>query len=78
MPDAPASICLPTLIKNFGFFPVIITSDLPTVPAAAINLLAVSVAVAHSADKRGNYTYHALVGVFLVYCWFPCSRILKR
>jgi len=60
MPHTPVSTYLPTLIRNYGFSVTI--SNLLTVPAAIINLI-ISIAVGRSADKRGNYAYHALFGV---------------
>lgn len=74
MPSTPVSTYLPTLIKNFGF--PVTTSNLLTVPSAIINL-AVSIAVAHSADKRGNYAYHALFGVVWSMAGFLALEFLR-
>lgn len=62
MPHTPISTYLPTLIRNYGF--TVTISNLLTVPAAIINLV-VSILVARSADKRGNYAIHAMFGI----CW---------
>lgn len=62
MPGTPVATYLPTLIKNYGF--TVTISNLLTVPACIINLV-ISIIVARSADKRGNYAFHAMFGV----CW---------
>jgi cyanate permease len=76
MPITPITTYLPTLIKGYGFS--VTTSNLLSVPAPIIGLV-ISVLVAHSADKRGNYAFHALFGClwsligFLVLEFLPNS-----
>ncbi|KAI9366609.1 major facilitator superfamily domain-containing protein [Pilaira anomala] len=57
MTHTPVGTYLPTLIRDFGF--PVTTSNLLTVPSFIINLT-VSIFVARSADKRGNYAFHGL------------------
>ncbi|CAO3642004.1 unnamed protein product [Mucor fragilis] len=73
MPHTPVATYLPTLIRNYGFSVTI--SNLLTVPAAIINLI-ISIAVGRSADKRGNYAFHALFGVVWALAGFLALEFL--
>ncbi|CEP17471.1 hypothetical protein [Parasitella parasitica] len=73
MPHTPISTYLPTLIRNYGF--TVTISNLLTVPAAIINLV-ISILVARSADKRGNYAFHAIFGVFWTLAGFLALELL--
>ncbi|KAK4518283.1 uncharacterized protein ATC70_001635 [Mucor velutinosus] len=76
MPHTPVSIYLPTLIKGYGFD--VTTSNLLTVPSFFIGLI-ISIIIAKSADRFGNYALHALIGcvwsmiAFLVLQFLPNS-----
>jgi hypothetical protein len=59
MPSTPVGTYFPTLIRGYGF--AVTTSNLLTVPSYFIGLV-VSILVAKSADRYGNYALHALVG----------------
>ncbi|KAG2197908.1 hypothetical protein INT46_003215 [Mucor plumbeus] len=59
MPHTPVGTYLPTLIKGYGFD--VTTSNLLTVPSFFIGLV-ISIIVAKSADRYGNYALHALIG----------------
>jgi hypothetical protein len=59
MPHTPVGTYLPTLIKGYGFD--VTTSNLLTVPSFFIGLI-ISIIVAKSADRYGNYALHALIG----------------
>lgn len=74
MPHTPVSTYLPTLIKGYGFD--VTTSNLLTVPSFFIGLI-LSIIIAKSADRFGNYALHALIGcvwsmiAFLVLQFLP-------
>lgn len=74
MPNTPVGVYLPTMIRNFGF--PITTSNLLTVPSYIISLV-VSIFVARSADKRGNYAFHALFGVIWSMAGFLALEFMK-
>ncbi|KAG2229672.1 hypothetical protein INT48_008904 [Thamnidium elegans] len=74
MPTTPVGVYLPTMIRNFGF--PVTTSNLLTVPSHIIGLV-VSIFVARSADKRGNYAYHALFGVVWSMAGFLALEFMK-
>lgn len=74
MPITPITTYLPTLIRNFGFD--ITTSNLLTVPAAIIGLV-FSIIIARSADKRGYYAFHGLIGVFWSLAGFLALEFMK-
>ncbi|KAI8985035.1 major facilitator superfamily domain-containing protein [Pilobolus umbonatus] len=59
MPNTPVTTYLPTLIKGYGFS--VTTGNLLTAPSYIINLI-FSIIITRSADKRGNYAYHAFFG----------------
>lgn len=59
MPHTPVATYFPTLIKGYGF--PVTTSNLLTVPSYFIGLV-ISILVAKSADRYGNYALHALIG----------------
>ncbi|KAI8072145.1 major facilitator superfamily domain-containing protein [Gilbertella persicaria] len=74
MPTTPVGTYLPTLIKGYGFS--VTTSNLLTVPSFIIGLIA-SVIIAHDADKRGWYGFHALIGPFWSIAGFIALEFLK-
>lgn len=76
MPLTPIGTYFPTLIRGFGF--PVTTSNVLTIPACFIGLF-FSIATAKSADKYGNYAFHALFGCvwsmigFLIIQFLPDS-----
>lgn len=74
MPSTPVTTYLPTLIKQFGF--PVTTSNLLTVPPFIIGLI-VSILVARSADKRGNYGLHAIFGCVWAMAGFLALEVMK-
>lgn len=74
MPGTPVTTYLPTLIKEFGF--PVTTSNLLTVPPFIIGLV-VSILVARSADKRGNYGLHAAFGCVWSIAGFLALEFMK-
>jgi cyanate permease len=59
MPHTPVGTYFPTMIRNYGFS--VTTSNLLTVPSYFISLV-ISILIAKSADRYGNYALHALIG----------------
>ncbi|CAO3630600.1 unnamed protein product [Cunninghamella blakesleeana] len=75
IPQTPITVYFPTIIRNFGYS--VTTSNLLTVPSYFINLF-FSLIIAKSAEKRGNYGLHALIGCFWILAGFMALEWLPN
>ncbi|KAI9304489.1 major facilitator superfamily domain-containing protein [Cunninghamella echinulata] len=73
IPHTPINVYFPTLIRNFGYS--VTTSNLLTVPSYFINL-SLSILIAKSAEKRGNYGLHALIACIWILVGFMMLEFL--